>query len=71
MRVSTASAILGLTAGFASAAPVQPKEVANRDAAPQWYDITYVDKVKREAAEKSRDAAPQWYGESSSFANPM
>lgn len=62
MRVSTVSAILGLTAGLAGAAPVQPKEVQNRDAAPQWYDITYIDKVKREEAEKKREAEAQWYG---------
>jgi hypothetical protein len=37
MRVSTVSAIVGLAAGFASAAPVQPREVQDREAAPQWY----------------------------------
>jgi hypothetical protein len=62
MRASTVSAILGLAAGFASAAPVQPKEVQNREAEAQWYDITYVDKVKREEAEKKREAEAQWYG---------
>lgn len=62
MRVSTVSAIIGLTTGFASAAPIQPKEVQNRDADPQWYDITYVDKVKREDADKKREAEAQWYG---------
>jgi hypothetical protein len=63
MRVSTVSAILGLAAGFASAAPVQTKEVQNREADPQWYDITYIDKVKREEeAENKREADPQWYG---------
>lgn len=62
MRVSTVSAVIGLAAGLASAAPVQPKEVQNRDAEPQWYDLTYVDKLKREAAEsKPREATPQWY----------
>lgn len=63
MRVSTVSAILGLAAGFASGAPVQPKDVQNREAAPQWYDITYVDKVKREEETKKREAEAQWYGE--------
>jgi hypothetical protein len=61
MRVSTVSAIVGLAAGLASAAPVQPKEVQNREADPQWYDITYVDK-REEAAEEKRKADPQWYG---------
>jgi hypothetical protein len=37
MRVSTVSAIIGLTACFASAAPIQPKEVQNREADPQWF----------------------------------
>ena len=63
MRVSTISAIIGLTTGLASAAPVQSKEVQNRDADPQWYDIIYVDKVKREDADKKREADAQWYGE--------
>ncbi|KAJ4291607.1 hypothetical protein N0V90_009502 [Kalmusia sp. IMI 367209] len=61
MRVSTLSAILGLAASFASAAPVQTKDVQNREASPQWYDISYIDKVKREEAEKKRGPEAQWY----------
>jgi hypothetical protein len=65
MRVSTFSAILGLVVGFASAAPVQISEVQDREAAPQWYDTTYVDRVKREEVEGKRGAKAQWYGRSS------
>lgn len=47
MRVSTVSAIIGLTAGFASAAPVQPKEFQSRDA---------------DSTDNKREAEAQWYG---------
>jgi hypothetical protein len=60
MRVSTISAVIALAAGFASAAPIQPKEVQNRDAEPQFYDVSYIDKAKREEADKKREA--QFYG---------
>lgn len=78
MHISIISAILGLTA-LASAAPAQPREVADREAA-QYYgeslrpktwldtarmltrsDITYIDKVKREAVEDKRKADAQFY----------
>jgi hypothetical protein len=62
MRFSTVSAVIALAAGFASAAPVQPKEVQNRDAEPQFYDISYIDKVKREDVDKKREAEAQFYG---------
>jgi hypothetical protein len=60
MRVSTVSAIITLAAGFASAAPIQPKEVQNRDAEAQFYDISYIDKAKRDEADTKREA--QFYG---------
>jgi uncharacterized protein (DUF849 family) len=60
MRVSIISAVIALTAGFASAAPIQPKDVQNRDAEPQFYDVSYIDKAKREETDKKREA--QFYG---------
>jgi hypothetical protein len=60
MRVSSISAVIALAAGFASAAPIQPKDVQNRDAEPQFYDISYIDKAKREETDKKREA--QFYG---------
>jgi hypothetical protein len=62
MRFSTVTTIIGLAAGLASAAPVQLKEMQNRDAEPQFYDITYIDKVKREDTDKKREADSQFYG---------
>jgi hypothetical protein len=60
MRVSSISTVIALAAGFASAAPVQPKDVQNRDAEPQFYDVSYIDKAKREETDKKREA--QFYG---------
>ncbi|PVH93818.1 hypothetical protein DM02DRAFT_676584 [Periconia macrospinosa] len=63
MRFSTVSALLGLTAGFASAAPAQPKEIQNRDAADAaaWYDITYIDKRAEEEKKRDAEADAAWY----------